>query len=162
MNHFLLHINCDLLKALSSALGKNKAIQTYGSSEESSSTESDGKLPTIEEQRNNVANDMNTRLHNQSKALVTSFQNSPEKYATLKIDTVYEMLDPVLLSFMQQATQSTRGRKRQLFQNPKEIAHTRHIRLLYAVCVLMFNTSSLCSMPFHTLLTEAILCHGGL
>ena len=82
----LFHKNCDLVKALSSALGKNKLLQSNDRSEDSKFT--DDESPSNEEQLQNVANDINTRLQNQRKALITSFQNSPQRYATLKTETL--------------------------------------------------------------------------
>ncbi len=37
----------------------------------------------------------------------------------------------------------------------------RRMRQVYLLCTVLFCANSQCSMLFHTLLTEAILCHGG-
>lgn len=70
-------------------------------------------------------------------------------------------IDPVLLTFITQLTQSGRERWRKHFQEDSEILSAKRNRQFYALCVLLFCTNSTCSMPFHVILTEAVLCHGG-
>jgi len=60
-----------------------------------------------------------------------------------------------------QVTQSVRSRKRKLFCSESEVTNTRRMRQVYLLCTLLFCANSQCCMPFHALLTEAILCHGG-
>ena len=84
-----------------------------------------------------------------------------QKCATFTVNSLSEIVDPQLLMFIQRLTQSVRSRKRQLFQNDSEISQIRRMRQLYLLCTIMFCTNSQCSMPLHTLLTEATLCHGG-
>lgn len=71
------------------------------------------------------------------------------------------MVDPNLLHFVQLLTQSVRSKRRRLFQSESEVSNTKLIRQLFLICSLLFTTNDQCSMPQHTILTEAILCHGG-
>ncbi len=158
----LLHRDCDLLKALSTALGQSQpshrenelhtdTLQVSGSKPKANITE---------QQIVSVASHLNERIHKQAKSLITRFDKSPDKYATFDLSIIQE-LDPVLLGFIQQLTQSVRSRKRKLFQGEDEITQTRQIRQLYTLCTVLFCTNSQCCMPLHYLLSEAILCHGG-
>ncbi len=99
-------------------------------------------------------------LQNQARELVTMYKNKPLNLATFNIDTFKKQLNPSLLKFIEAVTLSVRESKRKLFVD-SETVKTKNIRQLYALCVLLFITNSTCSMPFHVLLTEAILCNGG-
>ena len=164
----LFHKKCDLVKALSAALGKGK---TYSTPNVDSSSCSTMKTPlsqqnkihqntsseveekstctcSIEEQIQNVSVYLNDRVHRQEKTLITSFSNSPQRYATFDMALYKEMVDPILLHFIELVTQSVRNRRRKLFQS-----ETPFPSLLNAI---------LCQYTvLHALLTEATLCHGG-
>ena len=51
--------------------------------------------------------------------------------------------------------------RRKLFECESEVLQTKQIRQLYILSLVLFSTNAQCSMPFHSLLTEATLCHGG-
>ena len=85
----------------------------------------------------------------------------PQKYTQLNIATLRATIDPVLLHFIERVTETVRTRKRRLFPSESEAIHTKQVRQIYALCVLLFCTNTQCSMPLHIPLAEAILCHGG-
>ena len=114
-----------------------------------------------DEQITTVASYLNNKVHQQAKTFVANFCDSPEKYAPFSIEWLYEAVDPHLIRFIQQLTQSVRSRRRKLFSSESEVTTTRRMCQLYLLCTVLFCTNNQCSMPFHTLLTEAILCHGG-
>ncbi len=151
----LFYRDCDLIKALSTALGKSQDHQ------KSPQPVSSIPEPSLDRQVDSVASYLNEKVHTQAKALVSEFQGSPSKYTTLNLAAFQQSLDPTLLSFIQQLTQSVRSRKRKLFESESDVANTKHIRQLYALCTLFFCTNNQCSMPFHFPLSDAILCHGG-
>ena len=72
-----------------------------------------------------------------------------------------ETVDPTLLQFIQQVTNSMRNRRRKLFESETEVNQTKQARQLFLLASLLYCTNTQCSMPFHALLTEATLCHGG-
>ena len=96
----------------------------------------------------------------QAKTFVANFHDAPEKYASFSIDWLYEAVDPNLLSFIQQLTQTVHSRRRKLLINDTEITTTKRMRQAYLLCTVLFCSNTQCSMPFHCLLTEAVLCHG--
>ena len=151
---------CDLVKALSAALGKSQTTTKF-----SQETEKQLPLPqpsNIDEKVEDVTSFINDRMHMQARKIVAAYENSPHKLQSFRFDRLVGELDPVLVSFMKKITQSVRARKRSLFQDADStFLQTKHIRQVYALCVLLFCTDTACSMPLHILLTEAILCHGG-
>lgn len=92
---------------------------------------------------------------------MANFSNAPEKYASFAIEWLYEAVDPQLISFIQQLTQSVRSRRRKLFNTDSEVSIIKRMRQAYLLCTVLFCSNSQCSMPFHNLLIEVILCHGG-
>ena len=152
----LYHANCDLLKAVSLALGRNRLHKI-------TQTEPPQSPPplTIDDQISSVALYLNERVHMQAKTFVANFHDAPEKYASFSIDWLYEAVDPNLLSFIQQLTQTVRSRRRKLLINDTEITAIKRMRQAYLLCTVLFCSNTQCSMPFHCLLTEAVLCHGG-
>ena len=59
-----------------------------------------------DEQITTVASYLNNRDSQQAKTFVANFRNSPEKYASFSIEWLYEAVDPHLIRFIQQLTQS--------------------------------------------------------
>ena len=115
---------------------------------------------------NEVAVFINTKLYEQAKAPTTSFQNSPSKYTSLNLRDLIDSFDPLSVNLLDQITQTVRCRKYKLrFQDnantTSSVLTIKDICQFYALCVLLFCTENTCSMPFHLLLTEAVLCHGG-
>ena len=156
----LYHKSCDLVRALSSALGKSEAKTTCRSCSEHEVQQH--TVPTMKEQLQTVALHMNTKLHEQARMLRGSFDASPESIASLNLRDAWDNTDPELLTFLSLMTQPVRYTKRKLFESvptPTEL-NTKSIRLFYALCVLLFCTNNTCSVPLHVLLMEAVLCHG--
>ena len=168
----LYHKNCDLVSAVSAALGRSKTdipITDYrvnvvqGPSPQTSLSVGQECACdcSIETQIENVSSYLNDKVHKLAKALITSYQNTPQLYATFDTISYQKLIDPVLLHFIEQLTQTVRTRRRKLFQNEAEVSHTKQVRQLYILSLVLFCTNTHCSMPFHTLLTETTLCHGG-
>ena len=93
--------------------------------------------------------------------MITCFQNTPQRYTSFDVATDTEMADPVLLKLIEQITQSVCSKRRKLFENESEVSQTKQMRKLFIMSLLLFCTNTQCSMPFHMLVTEATLCHGG-
>ena len=132
--------------------------------QQKNSTNSQGKEPicccSIEDQTHRVSLYLNDKVHRQAKALIASYQNNPQLYATFNITSYKETVDPILLQFIQQVTYSMRNRRRKLFESETEVNQTKQVRQLFLLASLLYCTNTQCSMPFHALLTEATLCHG--
>lgn len=157
----LYHVNCGLLNALSLALGRRRL---HDKEEEPVSVDTTSQPQTLlswDEQVTKVATYLNTKVHQQAKTFVASFSSSPEKYATFSIENLFEAIDPQLVRFIQQLTQSVRSGRRKLFVSESETTSTRQVCQVYLLCAVLFCANSHCSMPFHVMLTDAILCHGG-
>ena len=148
---------CDLLKALSTALGKGTHCTCPVAECTSKSSSSEG----MHKQVDNVAAYLNERVHQQAKHMILSYQGKPNMYTTFDVSTHIELLDPILLQFIQKVTQSIRSKQRKLFADQAEVNQTKKMRQLFLLASLLFCTNTQCSMPFHTLVTEATLCHGG-
>ena len=169
----LFHKKCDLLKALSAALGKGRAYTTDSCSfsaaqkpqnkSQNTSIEAEKAKCScpIENQTENVSKYLNEIVHKQAKTLITCFQNNPQLYTTFNIASYKEMVDPTLLQFIQQVTNSVRNRRRKLFESETGVNQVKQVRQLFLLSSLLYCTNTQCSMPLHALLTEAILCHGG-
>ena len=144
------HKNCDLLNALSLALGRQTSMIAKASKPPELPPNAS---PSIEQQVKTVASHLNAKLHKQSQEIVKSFM-PPENYLQMNLTELIKEIDPVLLDFLQQVTSCKTKRRK----STDEIKSIRH---LYAFCVLLFNTNNACSAPLHVVLTDFILCHGG-
>ena len=92
--------------------------------------------------------------------VISAFQKNPQAYATFDINSYKKLIDPALLLFNEHLIQSVFTR-RKLFEHESEVLQTKQIRQLYIIALVLFSANAQCSMPFHSLLTEATLCHGG-
>ena len=72
----LYHANCDLLNAVSLALGRNRLHKITQTEPPKSPPPS-----TIDDQISSVALYLNERVHMQAKTFVATFHDAPEKYA---------------------------------------------------------------------------------
>lgn len=147
--------DCDLLKALSTLLGQVKKLEKKKEQEIETNTTTDSK-PSPEENMQLVAQNLNSRLHEQAKKFISDFK-ATDVYTTLNIDSMIKELDPVILQFIKLLTFPVRGSKRKLFEDDTAAKTIRHF---YIVCVLLFNMNHACA-PLHVSLSEAIVCHGG-
>ena len=160
----LYHKSCDLIHALSLALGRTETR------EEKTKMPDLGKSvtelqPSLPQQMNTVAVYLNNKLHQRAKVLKQSFEEAPESIANLNITVALDEADTELLTFLSKLTQPVRHSRRKLFESsPMQMdqsSHTRNVRLYFALSVLVFCTNATCSSPLHVLITEAVLCHGG-
>ena len=115
----------------------------------------------IETQIENVSTHLNAKVHELAKTLIRKYQDNPRESAAFSISSYRQLIDPALLLFIEKLTQSVRNRRRKLFQSESDLAHTKQLRQLYIISLVLFCTNTQYSMPFHSLLTEATLCHGG-
>ena len=172
----LYHKDCDLLNTVSAALGRNKELCREASKQKSTisvpkvkdtipTTSSTGTACTcncgIDAQIENTATYLNNKVHEVAKTLITRYQDVPKEYTMFSISSYKQLIDPALLLFIEKLTQSVRSRRRKLFQSEADLAYTKQLRQLYIISLVLFCTNTQCSMPFHSLLTEATLCHGG-
>ena len=151
--------DCDLVAAVSHALGKQAAAIKQKSTHEIHPSSPQAATCTLDEKLVQVSSYINNRLHKQAKDLVSHYKNNPHEYSTLNLEQLLPKLDPTLLAFIQRITRSVRASKQNFQCNDSNIT-PKVIRQVYAMCVL-FTTSRSCSMPLHVLLTDTILCHGG-
>lgn len=141
------HKNCDLVVALSTALGKLR------------NAEKRAQAP-LDEQITNVTSHFHNKLDQQAKKFISEYR-SPANYTNMEISTLIQSTDQELLQFINGLTGSKRKRKLFVSQVEQPSNSTKAIRHFYALCVLLFSTNSACCGPLHVLLTEAVLCHGG-
>ena len=165
----LYHNSCDVIKALSTALGK-----THTHTENRASNESQKCTPcictgtcpstSIEEQVQTIAVYFNRKLQEQAKDINTSFETNSHSLSSLDVATYMKNTDQGLLKFLATMAQSVRQSKRKLFETDTQVKthlNIKDIRLFYALSVLQFCTNTTCSAPLHILITEAVLCNGG-
>ena len=157
------HKHCDLIQALTTALGKNNSQQSATNSAACDSYAHTCNSPSIEEQTTNVALFLNKKLHARARLLTDSFNESPESIATTDFAEALSSTDPHLMSFLTTLTQSVWQSKRNLFADTGSLSSIspRSCRLFYALSVLQFCTNSTCCVPLHALLAETVMCHGG-
>lgn len=133
----LFHKDCNLMKALSSALGKQLVPVSSGPIAD-----------TTEEDVDSVALYLNGMLHEQSKSLTSEYKFSPSNLSNLSLHRLVDNLDPKLLRFIQKLT-SARYKKPEaaLDHSASEVEcmSTKEIRQVYALCVLLFCTDSTCT-----------------
>ena len=104
---------------------------------------------------------LNDKVHKLANTLITIYQDTPQQYTSFSIASYKHMIDPALLLFIEQLTRSVRSRRQKLFQNERDASQTKQLRQLYIIALVSFCTNTQCCMPFHSLLTEATLYHGG-
>ena len=154
----LYHKCCDLVHALSLALGKCELKNSQPTPNETEVQQC--SAPTVEQQLQTVALHLNAKLH--ERARMRSLHD-PQSLASFDLLAAWDNTDPELLTFLTLLTQPVRQSRRKLFETsltPTDL-NTRNMRLFYILCMLVFCTNNTCSVPLHVLLTEAILCHGG-
>ena len=152
--------NCDLVAAVSHALGKQATKHESAHETNIHPPSFQADKCTFDEMFIQVSSYINNRLHKQAKDLVSHYRNNPQEYSTLDLEKLLPKLDPALLAFIQRITQSVRANKQHFQLNDSSVT-TKVIRQVYAMCVLLFITNRSCSMPLHVLLTDTILCHSG-
>ena len=141
----------NILKALSTALGRGNT-----STSEPTCTRAQHNTDDHIDQVDNVAYALNDRIHLQVKQLIDLYK-SPEQHKSFNLESAMERMDPVLIELL---TQSVRGKHHK--KNVEEGTHVKKLRQFYSLCVILFCTNSQCSVPIHTILTEAVLCHWGI
>ena len=102
---------------------------------------------------NEVAVYINTKLHEQAKVLISEFHDSLSRYHNLNLNDFVNNLDPSEADLVCKLP-----KKKVLWYTCNHASCLPHES---AICVLLFCTNNLCSMPLHVLLTEPVLCHGG-
>ena len=152
------HKNCDLSSALSHALGQQKTANKHEPDSTTIVNTVEHNVPTKQDIEI-VALYLNTKLHEQSRKLVQEFRE-PENYTKMSISNILKNTDPILIQFLKQLTCIVNERRKKHITT-EEGMDIRTIRQFYALCVLLFNTNTICSAPMHVLLTEIILCHKG-
>lgn len=101
----------------------------------------------ITEQLTSVAEHLNIKLHEQSEALVASYQGLPQKYTIAKLRA---SIGPVLLHFIECVTETVWTRKHRLFPSEGEDIHTKQVRQIYALCVLLLHKHSVLNATPHS------------
>ena len=149
--------NYDLVKALSHALGQlhnSKATCNCTSTNDKAvQTENDSGL-------HQAALCLNEMLHAQVKYFNKIYKFNINALTSISVASIVSNMNPQLLSFVRTATQSVRSSRCKQF-SAVPVSNVKALRQLYSICVLLFCTNSTCIMPFHVLITEAIIFHGG-
>ena len=138
------HKNCDLSSALSHALGQQKTANKHEPDSTTIVNTVEHNVPTKQDIET-VALYLNTKLHEQSRKLVQEFRE-PENYTKMSISNILKNTDPILIQFLKQLT-CTVNERRKKHITTEEGMDIRTIRQFYALCVLLFNTNSICSAP---------------
>ena len=156
----LFHSRCDLVKALSTALGKGAKYTRLQTDSSANESETSFRGESMHTQIRNVASHLNDRVHEQAKKVLVYYKDKPQRYQTFDLGSYIKMADPILLEFIQLLTQTVRT-KRRLFGDETDVTQTKQIRQVFLLASVLFCTNVQCSMPMHTLVTEATICHGG-
>ena len=131
------HKSCDLIHALSSALGKGQIRAEIGNTHKPYSHGKQAQQHTTPTLVQTVALHINTKLHEQAK---DSFNEASENIASLNLTGAWENTDPKLLNFLTLMTQPIRHNRRKLFESSpvpvEQNTHTKTVRLFYALSVL--------------------------
>ena len=106
-----------------------------------------------------VASYLNEYMHCQAKHLFVFYQNQPQRYKTFNVNSYIQIVDPILMTLIL-LTQSVCSKWRRLFENEAEVSATKQTWHIF-YCPHFFCVQMQCSIPFHTLVTEAIVCNGG-
>ena len=136
----------DLVHALSIALGQRRHKKQ---------TPEDRYTPESCQLRVKETCEMiNEKIHTSIKNLVEKDSLRPHRIEKLDIDNYIEEIDPDIWTAVCTLTQplSSRAKNRE---------NQSIVRRFFCVCILFFTTSSQCSFPIHTFLTDAIEACGG-
>ncbi len=125
----------DLLHALSASLW-----QQY--------TNQDG----IKKQVKEVCTQLNLKGHTQAKKLIETDSNSPHKTEDFIIDDFINNIDKDLWEAICILTQPA---------DTTNITHSRKIRRVFILRVILYTINSECSFPIHTLLVDIVVTCGG-
>lgn len=109
---------------------------------------------------------LNLRINQQIKALIHTYQKDPLLCAAFSPENLIEQLDPLLVQCIQILTKPTRER-RQLFNqdslfDASGTVKTKTMKQPYCLSTLFFCTNSQCNMPLQYLLSDVVLCLGGI
>lgn len=94
---------------------------------------------------------INLLLHDNARKLVKEFRDNRRRYLNFTLDRFASKMDPKLLKV----------RAKRCLLNEDDSSTSKIRKQSYALSKLLFITDSTCSMPFHVVITEFVLCHGG-
>ena len=129
------HNSCDLVQALSSALGKSdtKTKPTNNEPNTEDQAQQHSTPPPVEQVHvQSVTSYMNTKLHERARVIKSSFDATPESVSSLNLAAALDNVDPELLNFLLTMTQPVRQSRRNLFENnttQTDMNTTKNIRL---------------------------------
>lgn len=134
------HKNCDLVHALSLALGTAETRSEKAKMPDLCTSKV--QLPSLDQQLRTVAVYLNNKLHRRANQL---YNEAPESIANLDISGVLHETNSELLNFLSVMTQPARQSRRKLFQ--MQCSHTRNVRLYYAlICAgVLYQSHMLCA-----------------
>ena len=138
------HKNCDLVHALSSALGRHEIIAEATSRSKSKEAIVEPPLEDIQDHMQKVALYLNKKLHVRANTQRESFNQIPENIAVFDLGAALETVDPELFSFLSVMTQPVRHSRRKLFENRpatlEQNSHTKkHQTFLRSVCASILH-----------------------
>ncbi len=133
----LFHKNCDLINALSIALGK----QQRPKSNPQQADIHDSEPTCIKNSVTTVAKYLNGILHERARTVCVEYNGIPEKVCNFNLCELVAKTNPILREFLRELTQSVRQSKRKLFEEPSPEVDTKSIRLAFALSVLQFSTT---------------------
>lgn len=128
----MFYTKCDLVKALSTALGKG-AKYAYSAKDchETMPCEATGSTGiSMETQIKNVATYLNDQVHEQAKQIISHYKNQPQKYKSFKLESYTALINPALLDFIKLLTQPVRSKRRRLFEKETD-NHTKEMCQLF-------------------------------
>ena len=102
---------------------------------------------------------INKRIHQQVRSTTSKDAQTPYDVATFNLQSCIDNIDPILWKMVVLITRSVREVQRHIA--PENISHQRKLQCLYTLCVMLFNTNRMCSVPLHLLLTDLVEAQGG-
>ena len=117
---------------------------------------------SIETQIENVSSYLNDKVHTLAKSLIISYKNDPYQYTTFDITSYRKSIDPVLLYFIEQLTQSLCTKRRKFFQAEAGTRETKQVRQLYILYLVLFCTNTVCFTLYLQKLLSAMVAHRSL
>ena len=128
MGQFCFTKNCDLVSALSIALGKRQSPKIKQKQDEIHDTAHDSESTSIDNSVVPVAKYLNGILHERAKTVCMEYNGIPEKVSNFKLCELIDKTNPILLQFLRELTQSARQSKRKLFEDLSPEVDTKTIR----------------------------------
>ena len=159
--NLLLSISHLLYKSTQTSQQMNEEMREQKSDKE---TESGTYIELSNNTEQCSPDELNSLLHKQITRNLATDLNAPYPFHALSIEKQVSEIDPTLWAFIKSITRSIsdrRGYNTKANQPNTLQHHVKQVRQLFCLSALMFCTDDRCSVPLHTLITDAIESGGG-